>query len=88
MRLRIPKSLLSRYRQKPQPPAGQLRARQFIHEAAQTNAMCDRLTPKQQPVPAKAVKKHQSIQWLDTRILKNHRSEPQIVQTPIYSEAP
>jgi hypothetical protein len=39
-------------------------------------------------VPAKAVKKHQSIQRLDTRIFKNLRSEPQIIQKPIYSEAP
>src|ERR1700722_12722122 len=77
MHIRIPQSRLSRYRQESKPPAGQLRARQFVHEAAHTDAMRDGLMPRQQPEAAIAGKKKQSIRRLDTRTLKNHHSDQQ-----------
>src|ERR1035437_7845602 len=53
-----------------QPPAGQLRTRQSVHEAAHTNTMRNGLMPKLQPDTAIAGKKHQSIRRLDNHILK------------------
>lgn len=57
MHIWLPQGLLSRHRQESQPPAGQLRARQSVREAARTAAMRDDLTPEVRPDTAISVKK-------------------------------